>query len=130
MRLQVTQQLGHRHIPARGIRTVQRGVPGRGEECRHPRGMLLDGDPGVRRKNAPGKHFQITVIALIVLGDGVAEPGEVTGGGRRIRLPVRQRRVGGNARIVIGRGAAQAVDKNNRVAATGQVEPAHYSASL
>jgi hypothetical protein len=75
MGFQVAQQIDHRHIAARSVWAVQRRVLGGGEERVDPRGVILGGNRAVGRKNICTKDFDLRVIALVVLGDSLAEPG-------------------------------------------------------
>ena len=105
--LQVAQQFHHRRVAARGVRAAECGVDRVVEEGRDPVGMLLDGEPGVRREDSSRKSFHRGVVTVVVTGDGVAEPGQVAGRSRPIRRIVCQRRV---CRGLLGQPADQEVE--------------------
>jgi hypothetical protein len=67
---------------------------GGGEECIDARSVILGGNRAVSRKNARTKYFDVRVVALVVLGDGVAEPGQIPRRRRGVGLPRFQQRVG------------------------------------
>jgi hypothetical protein len=70
-------------------------VCGFGEERVDQRRVVLDGHRLVQRHHRPRKHFQIGVVTLVVLGDGAAEPLQITARCGQIRLLTRQRPIGG-----------------------------------
>ncbi len=56
--------------------------------------MVFDVHRLVQGHHRAGKHFQVRVVTLVVLGDGAAEPVQVAGACRLIRLLLGQRRIG------------------------------------
>ena len=68
---------------------------GIGEECLHLLRVLLDRQTLIRRVDTLGEYLKPGVVAVVVLGDGVGEPGQIPGCSRDIRLPAPQRGVGG-----------------------------------
>ena len=66
---------------------------------------------------AAGKEFQVRVVTVVVLGDGVAEPGQIAGGRCGVRLLVSQRGIG---RHLFGEPAHQEVELDVRRLLTPQ----------
>ena len=66
-----------------------------GEERLHLLRVLLDRQALIRRQNSAGQDLQHGIIAVVVLGDRVGEPRQVTGRGGGVGLLLPQRRVGG-----------------------------------
>ena len=63
---------------------------GFGEERVDPGRVLLDGDLVMGREYRSHKRFHVGVVTLVVLGDSVAEPLQVTRIGSLVRLLVAQ----------------------------------------
>ena len=55
--------------------------------------VLLDGDLVMGREYRSHQRFQVGVVTLVVLGDGIAQPLQVAGVGGLVRLLSAQRRV-------------------------------------
>jgi hypothetical protein len=92
--LEIPQQLDHRAVPARGVGPLQRRVFGIGEEGFDPAAVFVDSDRFMSGEHCRHQGRDVGVIALIVLGDGIAQPLQVALERRLVRLFVPQRRVG------------------------------------
>src|ERR1700682_3672992 len=88
--LKIAEQLHHRRVAARHRGPAQRRMLGFGEERVDPAGVLLDGDLVMGLEYRSHKRFQVGVVTLVMLGDRIAQPLQVYGVSRLVRLLIAQ----------------------------------------
>ena len=92
--LEEAQQLDHRLIPARAVRSAELGMLRRGEELVDLGAVLFDRHVGERRGHRTHQQAQVAVVAVVVLDHRLTEPAQVVLVRRLVRLLVAQLRVG------------------------------------